>query len=67
MTSPDRSGLTTTIEDEDGGLITKWILVAEVADTDGGQSIRVTASENLSTWDGLGLLTYATTMQGDDE
>ena len=40
----DDSGLDVTITDTDGGMVTRWVLVAEVIDTDGGDSLRIKAS-----------------------
>lgn len=54
------SGLTVTVEDQEGGLITRWITVAEVIETDGERTLRIEASEGLPNWDALGLLAFAT-------
>lgn len=53
------SGLTVTVTDCDGGLVTRWIAVAEVVDTDGERTLRIEASEGLPNWDALGLLAFA--------
>ena len=63
-------GLTVTIADNKGGLITKWVTVAEVVETNGERGLRLEASDGMPTWDVLGLLGFATQVQfqdGDDE
>ena len=55
----DDSGLDVTITDTDGGMVTRWVLVAEVIDTDGSDSLRITSSPGMSQWDRLGMHTFA--------
>lgn len=55
----DDSGLAVTITDTDGGMVTRWVLVAEVIDTDGSYSLRITSSPGMSQWDQLGMHTFA--------
>ncbi|WP_040281347.1 hypothetical protein [Tessaracoccus massiliensis] len=55
----DHFGLDVTIADTDGGIVTRWVAVAEVIDTDGGESLRIKTSPGLSQWDQLGMHTFA--------
>ena len=43
----------------EGGLVVRYVLVAEVVDPDGGESIRFRTSEGMADWTALGLLGYA--------
>lgn len=53
------SGLRVTITDHGGGLITRWVTVAEVVEPDGERRVRIEASDELPNWDALGLLAFA--------
>ena len=55
----DDSGLDVTITDTDGGMVTRWALVAEVIGTDGSDSLRIKTSPGMSQWDQLGMHTFA--------
>ena len=46
-----------------GSMVTKFIVIAEVIDTDGDQAVWVDTSDGSSTWDILGLLAYAKALQ----
>lgn len=46
-----------------GSMVTKFIVVAEVIGTDGEQAVWVDTSEGSTTWDVLGLLSYAKVLQ----
>ena len=59
----DDPGLTVTITDNQGALIIKWVTVAEVVETDGERSLRIEVSDEMPTWDVLGLLGFATQVQ----
>lgn len=57
-----------------GAMVTKYVLVAEVIDTDGDQCIWMNTHSDANAWDTLGLLAYATAVEqhglrddGDDE
>jgi hypothetical protein len=41
-----------------GLMVTKWLLAAEVIDTDGGRDMQAFTSPDLRAWDSLGLLGY---------
>jgi hypothetical protein len=51
----------------EGEMVTKWVTVCEVIDTDGTRALRVMADQNATDWDVYGLLNYAAAMQGDDD
>ena len=59
----DDPGLTVTITDQRGGLVTRWIAVAEVVDTDGDRVLCIETSEDLPNWDVLGFCAFATGVQ----
>lgn len=43
----------------EGGLVVRYVLVAEVVDPDGSESFRFRTSEGMADWTALGLLGYA--------
>lgn len=61
----DDSGLQVTITDDDGGMVTRWVLVAEVIDVEGVESLRLTASPGMAQWDQLGMHHFAGTRIAD--
>lgn len=42
-----------------GAFVTKFVLVAEVLDTDGNRAVWTETSDDASKWDAYGLLTFA--------
>ena len=48
---------------EPGAFVTKFVLVAEVIDTDGVQCVWTHTHDDASAWDTLGLLGYATAIE----
>lgn len=46
-----------------GAMVTKFVVVAEVIDTDGDQCVWVSTHEDARPWDVLGLLGYATALE----
>ncbi len=42
-----------------GQMPNRWMLVAEVMDTDGERSLETFASQDLRSWDALGMLAFA--------
>lgn len=48
---------------DNGDMVTRWALVAEVIDTDGERGLWTLAPEDATGWDTLGMLTYATQME----
>jgi hypothetical protein len=56
----DESLIAKLIEDlSPGAFVTKFIVVAEIIETDGERAVCVTASDDLRRWDTYGLLTEA--------
>lgn len=55
----DGSGLNVTVADIEGGMVLRWVVVAEVIDNDGTESLRVHGSDGIASWTRLGLLEYA--------
>lgn len=53
------AGLDVSITDGDGGLVLRWVLVAEVIDEDGTESLRVRTTDGMAAWTQLGLLRFA--------
>ena len=53
------AGLDVSITDGDGGLVRRWVLVAEVIDEDGTESLRVRTTDGMAMWTQLGLLRFA--------
>ena len=53
------SGLDITVADIEGGMVLRWVIVAEVIDNDGTESLRVHGSDGIASWTRLGLLEYA--------
>lgn len=53
------AGLDVSITDGDGGLVLRWVLVAEVIDEDGTESLRVRTTDGMAMWTQLGLLRFA--------
>ena len=51
--------------DDDGGLIVRHVVVAEVISPDGSETFRWCASEGVADWTALGLLDYAATVIRD--
>lgn len=43
----------------EGGLVVRYVLVAEVVDPDGSESFRFRTSEGMADWTALGLLEWA--------
>lgn len=55
-----RDTLGTAFGDE---MLVRWVLLAEVIDTDGERAVWNMTSEDARAWDTLGLLTYATQIE----
>lgn len=54
------SGIDVTITDTDGGMVTRYVVIAEVIDPDGTESLRIRMSTGLAEWDALGMLHFTT-------
>lgn len=42
-----------------GAFVTRWVIVAEVIDTEGERAVWMDTSDDATPWDTLGLLEYA--------
>ena len=59
------SGIDVTITDRDGGMVTRYVAVAEVIEPDGTESLRIRMSPGLAEWDALGMLHFTTAHTAD--
>jgi hypothetical protein len=56
--SDEEIGLAISIDDPEGGMILRWVVVAECIDPDGQESFRMLRSDGMATWTQMGLLDY---------
>jgi hypothetical protein len=42
----------------DGQLVTKWLVLAEVIDSEGARSLQALSSEDLACWDAMGMMAH---------
>lgn len=52
------SDLKVIIDDPDGGLVVRHVVIAEVVDSDGVESLRWERSDGMADWTMLGLLRF---------
>ena len=65
--SVEHDAIAKLVEDfEPGAMVTKFVVVAEVINGQGECGVWTTTHEGAKTWDTLGLLTYAMTMEDDE-
>lgn len=66
MAGDDEPGLDVTITPTDGGIILRWVLVAEAIAPDGTESLWVRSTDGLKAWTQLGLLSFAAALIESD-
>ena len=59
MSEEERRGLDVTIAPTDGGMVLRWVLVAEAIAPDGTESLWVKSTDGLKAWTQLGLFRFA--------
>lgn len=45
-------------------LVTKWLVIAEVLDSDGNRYLHTLSSDDLAMWDAMGMMAYHTSVLG---
>lgn len=62
------SELTTAVEDTfkrvEGGIVTKWLLIAETVGPDGERGLWTRTSDDLKPWESVGMLRFAEITEG---
>ena len=60
-------GIDVQVNDQRGGIITRWITIATILDRDGNEGLAVATSPDLSAWAAHGMLAMAKRMQDYDD
>lgn len=55
--------VSTALQTVENGLLTRWVLLAESIDAEGGRGLWLVAPEDACAWDSIGMLTYALHME----
>jgi hypothetical protein len=57
------NAVSSAVRDVDGGMVTKWVMLAEGIDEDGERALWLVANKDALSWDTIGMLHYALALE----